>query len=224
MNLTMISEILRQDIDRYAAELGAGPLMTRARSGSVDPATVGRYLASVHYMLRHTPIHMRLAQARAEALGHQRLAEYFRGKREEELGHDKWAENDINSVTKLFGTSVSREPSFAVVALMDNNARSIEEEPFLYLAYILFAEYLMVSLGPAWVSALDQRCGVPASALTAATHHIELDQHHVAEGCREIDVLVEDERLHEPLRAMLHQSMRHFSAFCDDLCGAAAAA
>ncbi len=89
--------------------------------------------------------------------------------------------------------------------------------PHLYLAYILFAEYLTVKLGPEWVAALDGRCGVPASALTVATKHIELDQHHVQEGCDEIDALAVDPALPGPLLEMLHESMRHFSAFCDDL-------
>jgi pyrroloquinoline quinone (PQQ) biosynthesis protein C len=218
----MISEVLRKDIDEYARALRRSPLLEEARAGRVTPAVVGRYLASIHYLLTQTPVHLALAQARALEHGRAALVHYFEQKLLEERGHHHWAEADQSRLAELFGEVAVQKPAPTMIALVLNTRAIIERDPVLYLAYILFAEYFTVVIGPEWISALDEHCGIPVSALTAVHHHVELDKHHVAEGCREMDALVDDDRLHEPMRQALRDTMRHFSAFCDDLCGLAA--
>jgi pyrroloquinoline quinone (PQQ) biosynthesis protein C len=220
--MRMISDVLRNDIDDYARALRQSPLLEDARAGRVTPAVVGRYLASIHYLLTQTPIHLALAQARALEHGRAGLVRYYEQKLLEEQGHHHWAEADQSRLAELFGEAAVQEPAPTMIALVRNTRAIIERDPVLYLAYILFAEYFMVVMGPEWLRALDEHCGIPASAMTAVSHHVELDKHHVAEGCREMDALIEDDRLHEPMRQALRDTMRHFSAFCDDLRGLAA--
>lgn len=210
----MIAEILKRDIDKYADELRRSPLLEAARNGRVTAEMVGSYLASIQVLLAHTPVHLRYASERARELGFPRLAAFFDEKMEEERGHDRWAAADRSRLERSFGKTARREALPAIRELLDNTERAIQRSPHDYLAYILFAEYLIVVLGPEWVESLVG-CGVPRDALTAITHHVELDQGHVAEDVRWIDSLVDDESLLDSLRGTLHSTMRRFTEFFD---------
>lgn len=218
----MVSDILRSDIDRYVSEFRASNrLLGAARSGRVTPSVVVRYLTSLRYLLGLTPAHLSIAGARAAALGHTGLASYFAGKVEEEVGHDQWAEADARRIAAVFGAEPPSGPAATILALVRRTRDAIEHDPFSYIAYILFAEYFTVTVGPEWMTALVENCGIPMAALTVVSRHVELDGEHAAEGCREIDALVEEQSL-PSLRAMLRDTMQGFSAFCDELCEAAA--
>lgn len=210
----MIADILRRDIDMYADDLRRSPLLLAARNGGVTAKMMGTYLASIQVLLEHTPVHLRYARERAEALGLPRLAAFFDEKMQEEQGHDRWAAADRERLAVSFGTAARQEPLPAIRKLIENTERAIERSPYDYLAYILFAEYLIVVLGPEWVQSLVA-CGVPREALTAITHHVELDQHHVVEDCRIIDALIEDGSLLDSLRSTLRATMERFSEFFD---------
>jgi hypothetical protein len=222
----MISATLLEEIDAYAARLRqSSRLLGRARAGVLSQDAVARYLANIHFLISHTPEHLNRATERALALGRPELADYFCLKLAEEEGHERWAEDDMEAMGRLSGRRVLRQPSEAMLRLIRNIERAIDRDPHQYVAYILFAECLTVRMGPEWVAALEQRCGVPATALTVATHHIELDKAHVEDGCRELDELVgNDETRLRSMLAMLRSSMDHFDAFCDDLCDADCAA
>jgi hypothetical protein len=218
----MISAVLLRDIETYAANFQvANPLLRRARNGEVTYATAERYLASIRYLLEHTPQFLALARARARATGQFELATYFDLKLGEEAGHVEWAEADLERLSALSGVTGPRRPARAVVELMRVVREAIEDDPLLYLPYILFSEYFTVLMGPEWLSVLQERCGIPVAAMTAVSRHVELDKHHVKDGCREIDSLTRDQSDHAPLRAVLSNTMRQFSAFCDELCAAA---
>ncbi len=211
----MIAETLRQDIDDYADRLRqTSKLLLAARSGQVTAAMMGSYLASIQVLLEHTPVHLRYAKERAQAAGLPRLAAFFEEKMREEHGHDQWAAEDRERLALSFGRAARREPLSAIVDLIRNTERAIERSPHHYLAYILFAEYLIVVLGPEWVQYLVA-CGVPREALSAITHHVELDQHHVLDDCEVIDSLIEDPGLLDSLRSTLRETMDRFSDFCD---------
>jgi hypothetical protein len=136
----------------------------------------------------------------------------------EEHGHDAWAESDLRAMGTHFGAVVvaERAPCRAILALVQDLERAIASAPSSYLAYILFAEYITVLMGPVWVNALREHCGVPAEALSVVSRHADLDREHVAECVSEFDALLatsEAERTFETLRL----SMRHFESFCDEL-------
>jgi len=183
---------------------------------------VGRYYAGISYLISHTPSLLDLSRDLAIEHGAFDLVAYFEQKLREEAGHEKWAEADLEKLDTIFGVSVSRVPPEGAKALLRSIEDGILTAPYLYLAYILFSEYMTVTLGPEWVDALQAACGIPREAQTVNVHHIELDRRHVAEGLAEIDALVVDPELYEPLRETLQGHMRDFSAFCDDVCSAAA--
>jgi len=210
----MIADILRRDIDTYADDLRKRPLLIAARNRAVTAEMVGSYLASVQVLLAHTPVHLRYARDRAEGLGLSRLVAFFNEKMQEEQGHDQWAAGDRERLAASFGNIARQEPLPAIRRVIESTERAIERSPYEYLAYILFAEYLTVILGPEWVQSLVT-CGVPREALTAITNHAELDQDHVVEDCRVIDALIEDASLLESLRGTLQTTMARFSEFFD---------
>ena len=77
-------------------------------------------------------------------------------------------------------------------------------------------------MGPEWIDVLDRHCGVPPEAMTSIGRHVELDKHHVEEGCNDIDALVTDAGRFPSLREMLSTTMDSFTAFCNELCETAA--
>jgi hypothetical protein len=172
----------------------------------------------VLYLVRHTPFHLSLARDSAEQWGDLELRRFFQHKLGEEHGHDQWAESDLKEMGAHFGSSVgaTREPCRAILALVRDLERAIRVAPASYLAYILFAEYITVLMGPVWVDALREHCGVPADALSVVSRHAELDREHVAECVAEFDALLaasDAPRAFDTLRV----AMSHFEAFCDEL-------
>jgi hypothetical protein len=218
----MISSTLKNDIDHYVEELRAtSSLLARAKAGTLPAAAIGKYFSSIHYLLTQTPIHLELAEKRARELGAHDLARYFATKRIEEDDHHKWAESDLEQLGEIFGAEVRHScPATAMVELVKQTRAAISEDPYAFLAYILFAEYFTVAIGPEWLSALQTRCGVPAAAMTSVSNHVELDKHHVIDGCREIDSIVTDEGRGSSLRALLSATIVRFSSFCEELAAA----
>lgn len=212
-----VSEILRADIDEFVNRFRqSNRLLRRAQNGELSQNTFGLYLRSIHYLLKHTPIHLSLAEERAKQLGYDELASFFAHKRTEEEGHDRWAEADISGLTLRFGVTVPDQASPCMVALVDANADMAMHDPFLYLAYVFFAEYFIVRTGAEWVSALSENCGIPASIVSAVGNHVELDKAHVKNACTELDALVGSDRV-DPLRRALCGMMDRLSAFSEEL-------
>jgi hypothetical protein len=213
----MISRNLKIEIEHYATRLlRSSRLFRLAQEGAISPATVSAYLFNIRYLIRHTPAYLELARSESEARGWEELAGYYATKAAEERGHDVWAENDLASVTRVHDVMLPSQPSRAMAGLVDYLRKVITMEPQRYVAYILFAEYFTVLAGPAWIKALDERCGIPASSLTAIGHHVELDRRHVTDGLAQIDELIAPREL-PGLTETLLSSMDYFERFCDEI-------
>lgn len=211
----MIGSALRAEIARYAVEMQRqNPLFTLARDGALTADCVARYLANVHEVVRHTPIYLARARARARALGHDALAAHYAGKLDEEVGHDEWAEQDLALVASQTLRVVDRATLPAIRSLLGYLGELIDEDPTLYLAYILFTEQLVVILGPEWLELLERRCGIPRTSMTVIDRHAELDKEHVEAALDEIDDLVGDPALLPKMREALLRSIAHFDRFC----------
>ncbi len=211
----MIADALRCDVESYAARMpDTNPLYYRAERGSLTPRHLTRYLASVHYLVTHTPIHLTFAQKEATARGDHALAEHFVHKLGEESGHDAWAERDFERMQKASARTSVLEPCPAMRRMVDFIGATIADEPRHYLAYILFAEYLIVLLGPNWLTLLEDRCGIAKTSMTVIGNHAELDKDHTEEALDRIDDLVPDPRDLAPMRRIMQRSIEHFEAFC----------
>ena len=187
----MLAKHLSQEIERYAERLQReNRLLELARRGEVTLDIVVGYLSGVAFMLGRTEPHLERAAARAREQGRPKLAEFYEHKRREETGHERWAQDDFSELRRLFGAAAAKPVPRAIVELARFLEDAMDAAPASYLAYILFAEYLTVLVGPTWLTLLEERCGIPKRALSAISKHVELDVAHVDEGLREIDALI----------------------------------
>lgn len=211
----MIADALRCDVESYAARMPYdNPLYYRAERGELTPRHLARYLASVHYLVTHTPIHLLRARAEAKARGDVPLSEHFAHKLGEEVGHDVWAERDFERMRAASAHAATLEPCPAMRRMVDFIAQVIDDEPRYYLAYILFSEYLIVLLGPTWLHLLEERCGIARTSMTVVANHAELDREHTEESLDVIDELVSDPHDITPMRRVMQRSIECFDRFC----------
>lgn len=210
----MIGNALRIDIEKYAADLSRrNVLFATTQAGTLSRDMLRRYLASIHFMLTLTPIHLAKAARRARELGAEPLARHFEQKLIEEVGHDAWAEQDLRSL-EVERSARTADVTNAVRELAAYLEQTIEQNPAWYLAYIAFAEYLTVIKGPELLDLLETRCGIPKASMTAIDNHVELDRDHAEEGFAVVDDLVTDPRMLPAMREAMATSMRHFDAYC----------
>jgi hypothetical protein len=143
------------------------------------------------------------------------LADYFAQKSREESGHDRWADEDLAKLRRLFALGAAAEVPQAIQELVAFLTDLVNRDPRAYLGYVFFAEYFTVLLGPIWIAALE-RCGVPAQAMSVVANHVELDVGHVESGSTEMDILT-DEGCMPELRAVLSETMRLYDGFLEAL-------
>ncbi len=211
----MIGEALSDAIIQYVAVCRIrNPLFTKANDGTLSPPLIARYLASVHQLVLHTPIHLRKARQVAEARGEHALVAHFEHKLTEEAGHDAWAARDREGLARKTGVVAPDAAVQTMTVLIHHIDALIEKDPALYLAYILFAEQLIVLMGGEWLELLETRCGIPKTVMSVVGNHVELDKDHVAEALDEIDDLVGDPSKLPAMRDALTSSMLKFDAFC----------
>jgi hypothetical protein len=217
-----IAERMKQAIELYAAELATKTQLAEiAQRGELTPRAMALYLESLRYLFQHTQRHLTLAAARCERLGRRRLAEYFRCKSAEEQGHDRWAINDLSRLPAKAVAGV--RPAPAVRALVELQARFIQEEPLCFVAYLQWAEYFSVHVGDAWLDALA-KSGYQRSQVSAIDKHLELDRDHAAIGFRQIDELVEGGTDPASLLGAIEQAGAVFARLCDEICSEARSA
>lgn len=213
----MIGDTLRVQVEDYAAQLGArNPLYGLASSGQLSREHVTLYLGNLRALVAHTPVHLARALHAARLRGDEPLAAHFEERIREEEGHEEWAVQDLAAVSRS-AKNARTDVLPAMRSLLNFIESTIDEDPTLYLAYILFAEYITVLAGPAFLRILDERCGIPPTAMTVVAKHAELDVHHVQEALDKIDDLVAAPEKLPMLRRVLAQSIQSFEAFCADV-------
>lgn len=214
----MIADALRADIERFVPEVEReNALFLGALEGSLTAPTMAHYLHNVRHLVRHTPFFLERARDRASALGQDGLASYFAEKLVEEQGHDRWADSDLKRLRARFGTEAPPDIAPALLDLLRFIDETIERDPTLYLAYILFAELHIVLMGPRWLDLLEKQCGFEKEMFTVIGFHAELDREHTAEGMEAIDRLVTEPAKLPAMRATLRTTMDLFQAYCADV-------
>jgi hypothetical protein len=207
----MIGAQLQAELDLYAQELWrSSPLHAGALAGALDGETVTRYLNNILYLIRFTPIYLTQAHEEAKRRGWADLAAFYLEKRGEEQGHDQWALEDLAGLGKKAGEGAEHVTA-SFKTLVKELGELISDDPTLYLGYIFFSEYLTVVLGPRWLAALRERCGIH-SELTVVGNHVELDKDHVLDDLKAMSSLVPEEK-HAPMMAALARYKALYSAF-----------
>lgn len=213
----MIGHALRLHIERSALQARTtNPLLVRAELGSLGAEHLTHYLRGLHALLHSTPIHMALARAAALAAEDLPLAAHLAHKASEEEGHDAWAAADLQTVSSGRASVADGVPA-SMRGFIAWITSTIEEDPRLYLGYMLFAEYVTVLLAPEWLDLLEARCRIPRSAMTAIDKHVQLDRDHVEEAIDVIDALVADPTRLGRMRAIVGEAFVRYEAFCTEI-------
>jgi hypothetical protein len=205
---------LKSDIDRYAAVMQQqNALFMGAADGRLTADKVGYYMSNLRLLLQQSVLHLERARRRALALGEHDLAEHFAAKWAEEQGHDRWAENDLQHLKEEQQVVPSSEYASGLLGLLQFLQQTIDRDPAMYLAHMLFAEYLIASKGPEWLALIEERCGISIRLMTAVSNHVELDKDHADEGVEAIERLVKDSAKLDGMRAVLAQVIEYFDEF-----------
>jgi hypothetical protein len=188
-------------------------LYVGAAEGRLTPEVVGYYLSNIRHLLHHTPLHLERARVRALARGEHSLAHYFAVKATEERGHDRWADDDLRRLRDELGAVPDGGHAPGLLGLIRFIEATIDRDPIDYLAYILFAEYLIALMGPEWLALIEERCGIPMRMFSVISKHAELDRDHTAEGLETIDRLVRAPAKLPDMRAVLRRTFVYFDQF-----------
>lgn len=212
----MLADALRLQIEQYAETMKTeNPLYVRAAEGTLTPEHLARYLANIEATVKQSVVHFARARDVSAARGDAVLAAHFDQRIGEEVGHDAWAARDLRRVAPKSERRPAVLPSLR--ALWEFLESTIDDDPAIYLAYILFGEYLIVLLGPTWLGLLEERCGIPRTSMTVVGNHAELDKDHVQTALEEIDDLVGDPSKLPRMRKVLTETFAHFDRFCAEV-------
>ncbi|MFW7381185.1 MAG: hypothetical protein ACOH5I_20385 [Oligoflexus sp.] len=214
-------EALKKRIESYWLELQQHDRFNRSvLQGDADSEMLMHFLVNVRYLVQHTPIHLKRAMKLAEQDHKQDLKNFFEQKLKEEDGHDQWADADIEKLKQsLPKTPLKGSIDPSMKRLIAHIEETIDRDPYLYLAYIFFAEYLCVICGEELTHGLQNKCGYPPRSLTVIENHAELDQDHVHEWEETIASLIDEQFYSKQFLATLEKTIaihREFYRSCGE--------
>jgi hypothetical protein len=214
--MTHLARELQSSIDTWADQLWRESRLAQlTRSGALSERALALYLESLRFLFHHSQRNLAAASTRARTVGNERLANIFGAKASEETGHDQWASRDLSGLTRSAVSGV--EPAAGSRRLVELQRELImDHHPLCFFAYSLWAEYMTVRLGDAWLNALASN-GYARTSVTAVANHVDADREHAAEGFAVLDQLWDG----QPERALILRSVERaqtlFEAFCDEV-------
>lgn len=210
---------LTQRISSHFLKLKANnAFYQRIFSGQLTVDEVVLFIKNVSYLTAFTPVHLNMAQEAAEKRNLKNLAAYFKSKKKEEQGHDKWGEDDIRGIAASFPVSIQNLPVLSEMkAYVAANEELIRKDPYLYFVYILFAEYYTVIAGPESLAAIEKHCKIPQDLMSIISNHAELDKYHIEEWAAEASEVGIDPRRSRDYLEALDQIMKRYDSFCQAL-------
>jgi hypothetical protein len=218
IRMTSIGVRLRGFIQAWSSDMLQHPLAQLARSGQLPAPALAAYLESLRLVFASSERSLPLALERSKQLGDPGLVGYFERKIPEELGHDRWAADDLQQLPATAKENLSALPS--ALRLIQLQRDLIADHPLYFVAYILWAEYFSVLVGDSWLDALESS-GYARRQVTAVSKHIETDREHAAAVIQEIDTLWHGEPSQENIVHAVQRASQLFEAFCAEIHGVA---
>lgn len=199
----MSTLLMQREIDQFSHTVKANnPFFQKVFSGTLEAEHLARFLYTAYYLTLHTPIHLHLAKDVASSRGQDKLVKFFEEKINEEFGHDIWAAQDLQNLMHAHGMKRFPEPVDGVKRLVRFIEQKIQEDPSLYLPYILLAEYFTVTMGKQWTEHLKNNPAIKNAQVSIVTKHIELDEAHVQHDIAVLDTLFCSERTDEYIETL----------------------
>lgn len=146
----------------------------KIEEGSLGAESIASLLVSTKYLISKTPF---FAASAKNLATDQKVVEYFAHTEEEEQGHDKWAEDDLEKLKVLF--KVERIHISDKIKDIEKYIQSlINDDPIYLIPYIFWAEYTAVHAAPQFAADIKARCNIGPEVLSVFLNHAELDQEH----------------------------------------------
>lgn len=209
---------IKNKIEDFAGHMiESNALFLNAKSGSFTKETMSKYLKNIHYLVQQTVPNLQLAlKLSKEKNKDEKLVHFFREKIDEEMGHDKWAEEDLKNFPESdhFISSEMKE-------LLEYIKDRIEKDPTNYLPYIMLTEYFTVLTAEEWIKNLENNCHISREHLSVIDKHQELDKEHIKDDINIMNELfhgISFDEAEKELMETLKGSMKHFSLFCHNIC------
>lgn len=119
------------------------------------------------------------------------LKKYLQQKIVDETGHEKWAEDDIDHLSRVIDHSKidNFEEDSYLMLILKNYKTVLTEDPHLFLVNIFFAEYLTVISTEECMSSFIKNSNLKKEHFSLYEKHMELDRQHVFEWKEEIKEL-----------------------------------
>jgi len=200
-----LSELAKREIERKTREISQeNPLFKKARAGLLTREEMSLYLSNLRYLFSHGIGYLKRASIKARELGFTDLAKFYEGKVEEEIGHELWADDDLTHYRAASFSDKDVLPQAVEIVRYVN--RIIDEDPRLFLGYMLFVEYFTVLAAPEFLQNLETRCGITRGEVSAITNHEAADRDHAQEDLKIISEFVNDERISSRFTQVLTES------------------
>lgn len=175
-------------------------------NGTATAETIADFLINIHYLVNHTPKHIKLACELTK--DYPELNNFFKEKFVKEQGHYEWAMENLKKVNKrIDDETFDPQITSSMRNFVSNIETIIRRDPYLYFPYIFFAEYLTVIYGPEFNEALVHKCGFEPESMNVITNHAELDQEHVNDWAKVIESIVDEDKCRELFNQVIDKTI-----------------
>lgn len=202
--------------DYYSVLKKENSFFKKIFSGTLEPEQLELYLFNMKASLKSTIVQCKNGAKRCEITGDRKLRDFFLLKAQEEVGHDQWAEEDLENIYKEF-TIENKKSSLSIhmVNIIEYNNALIEKDPRLYLVFMMFAEYFTVIAGPECIEKFNTLCNIPTNCVSVIEKHATLDQEHVHEWHNFTNEYITDiDIISDEMFATLEDIMKNYARFC----------
>jgi hypothetical protein len=212
-----IKNALKTQTDKFIKDFrNSAQILKLAQNGQIKTSTIHTYLINLHYIFSQTQFRLQEAHDVSNSLGMPELAQFYKEKIAEEVGHENWAANDLHSLNK--DLNPNEQGVLNSVEKFNNFLKhEIQKDPVPYLAYIFFVEYLTVQLGPEWISTLENNCNIPSTSMSSISNHVILDKDHAEQDLEIFDKLEKYNISVAGIFCMLYSSMLYIEDFYNEL-------
>lgn len=165
-------------------------LFRKLRNTSPTKLETSQYILNCHYLIMFTQPNLRSALNSSIEINNKLLAEYFLCKIFEEIGHEKWAEEDlINNKSKLTPGKDQATPSMKELV---KYLTSISiGSPIQYAAYVLVAEYTLAEFGNE-ILQLFRSTKKDSTHMSVISKHVELDVAHAHDDETKLNIILDN--------------------------------
>ncbi len=210
-----MNEMLQSLQERTRAALLSTRILQSLARGTVRHSQYRAYLIDVHAYACHSAQVIGLAAARLVP-SHPELAGYLFGHAGEELGHDRWAAQDLE---ELGVDAVARSalpvssPCLQMIGLEYLYAAQLN--PVGLFGWMFVLESLGGSIGGSIASGLDRALGLQGRALRFLAGHGEADTQHARDLFQVISAHVRAEGDLAAFQRMAHESAQLYVSILD---------